>query len=197
MHPLAAASRSRLLETEPKYLCSKLHTMRSVDDIVLNMSLRKLSKHEHSIERYCIELLDSKQKTWIKAIFFDGIVRIELACCFFRCTCSLYPFIAIHYSIELCLRCLLAGKEISCPTAVLARSSPNGGDTSRIHSNEPNFLNNVLLVAKEFFHFKLSNVAKRANLYGIVISTCIVFLAMYTFVVVTMRLCGQRNTSPK
>ena len=37
--------------------------MRSVDDIVLNLSLRKLSKHEHSIERYYIELLDSKQKT--------------------------------------------------------------------------------------------------------------------------------------
>ena len=43
--------------------CSKLRTMRSVDDIVLNLSLRKLSKHEHSIERYCIELLDPKQKT--------------------------------------------------------------------------------------------------------------------------------------
>ncbi len=36
--------------------------MRSVDDIALNLSLRKLSKHEY-IERYCIELLDSKQKT--------------------------------------------------------------------------------------------------------------------------------------
>ena len=40
MHPLAAASRSRLLETEPKlFLCSKFRTMRSVDDIALNMSL--------------------------------------------------------------------------------------------------------------------------------------------------------------
>ena len=28
-------------------------------------------------------------------------------------------------------------------------------------------------------------------------STCIVFLAMYTFGIVTMRLCVQRNTSPK
>ena len=32
-----------------------------------------------------------------------------------------------------------------------------------------NFINNVLLVAKEYFHFKLSNVTKRANLYGIVL----------------------------
>ncbi len=37
------------------------------------------------------------------------------------------------------------------------------------YSNEPNFINNVLLVAKEYFHFKLSNVTKRANLYGIVL----------------------------
>ena len=92
MHPLTAASRSRLLETEPKLFVLCVH----VDDIVLNLSLRKLSKREHSIERYCIELLDSRQKTWIKAICLDGIVRIELACCFFRCTRSLYPFIATH-----------------------------------------------------------------------------------------------------
>ncbi len=32
-------------------------------------------------------------------------------------------------------------------------------------SNEPNFINNALLVAKEYFHFKLSNVTKRANVY--------------------------------
>ena len=101
MHPLAAASRSRLLETEPKLFVLCVH----VDDIVLNLSLRKLSKHEHSIERYCIELLDSKQKTWIKAICLDGIVRIELACCFFRCTRSLYPSIAIHNSIAVCVVC--------------------------------------------------------------------------------------------
>ena len=31
------------------------------------------------------------------------------------------------------------------------------------YSNEPNFINNVLLVAKEYFQFKLSNVTKRAN----------------------------------
>ena len=37
------------------------------------------------------------------------------------------------------------------------------------YSNEPNFINNVLLVAKEYVHFKLSNVTKRANLYGIVL----------------------------
>ena len=37
------------------------------------------------------------------------------------------------------------------------------------YSNEPNFINNVLLVAKEYFHFKLSNVTKRANFYGIVL----------------------------
>ena len=30
------------------------------------------------------------------------------------------------------------------------------------YSNEPNFINNALLVAKEYFHFKLSNVTKRA-----------------------------------
>ena len=33
------------------------------------------------------------------------------------------------------------------------------------YSNEPNFINNALLVAKEYFHFKLSNVIKRANFY--------------------------------
>ena len=37
------------------------------------------------------------------------------------------------------------------------------------YSNEHNFINSVLLVAKEYFHFKLSNVTKRANLYGIVL----------------------------
>ena len=42
MHPLAAASRSRLLETKPK-----LFTMCSVDDIALNLSLRK-SKRQYS-----------------------------------------------------------------------------------------------------------------------------------------------------
>ena len=41
-------------------------------------------------------------------------------------------------------------------------SSQNGGDTST-YSNEPNFINNALLVAKEYFHFKLSNVIKRAT----------------------------------
>ena len=30
------------------------------------------------------------------------------------------------------------------------------------YSNEPNFLNNVLLVAKDYFHFKLSNVTINA-----------------------------------
>ena len=48
MHPLAAASRSRLLETEPKlFVFETSYYMRSVDDIALNMSLRKLSKHEY------------------------------------------------------------------------------------------------------------------------------------------------------
>ena len=37
------------------------------------------------------------------------------------------------------------------------------------YSNEPNLINNVLLVAKEYFHFKLSNVTKRANFYEIVL----------------------------
>ena len=31
------------------------------------------------------------------------------------------------------------------------------------YSNEPNFINNALLVAKEYFHFKLSNVTKCAT----------------------------------
>ena len=31
------------------------------------------------------------------------------------------------------------------------------------YSNEPTFINNTLLVAKEYFHFKLSNVTKRAT----------------------------------
>ena len=38
-----------------------------------------------------------------------------------------------------------------------------------MYSNEPNFIDNVLLVANEYFHFKLSNVTKLANLYGIVL----------------------------
>ena len=47
-------------------------------------------------------------------------------------------------------------------------------------------------------HFKVSNVNKIAIFYGIVlIPQCMLFLAMYTFVIVTMRLYGQRNTSPK
>ena len=69
-----------------------------------------------------------------------------------------------------------------------------------MYSNEHNFINNVLLVAKEYFNLKLSNVTKRANFYGLVLFPRvgpIVFLAMYTFVIVTTRLCGQRNTSPK
>ncbi len=33
------------------------------------------------------------------------------------------------------------------------------------YSNEPNFKNNALLVAKEYIHFKLSNVTKRAIFY--------------------------------
>ena len=31
------------------------------------------------------------------------------------------------------------------------------------YSNEPNFINNALLVAKEYFNFKLSNFTKRAT----------------------------------
>ena len=31
------------------------------------------------------------------------------------------------------------------------------------YGNEPNFINNALLVAKEYFYFKLSNVTKRAT----------------------------------
>ena len=34
------------------------------------------------------------------------------------------------------------------------------------YSNEPNFINNMLLVAKEYLQ-KISNVTKRANFYGI------------------------------
>ena len=48
MHPLTAASCAILLETEPKLFVLKLRTMHSVDDIALNLSLRKLSKHEYS-----------------------------------------------------------------------------------------------------------------------------------------------------
>ena len=33
------------------------------------------------------------------------------------------------------------------------------------YNNEPNSINNALLVAKEYFHFKLSIVTKRANFY--------------------------------
>ena len=31
------------------------------------------------------------------------------------------------------------------------------------YSNKPNLINNALLVAKEYFHFKLSNVTNRAT----------------------------------
>ena len=41
------------------------------------------------------------------------------------------------------------------------------------------------LVAKVYFHFNVSNVIKVADM-----STCMLFLAMYTFVIVTMRLRG-------
>ena len=48
MHPLAAASRSRLLEMEPKlFVFETSYYEFSVDDIALNMSLRK-SKREYS-----------------------------------------------------------------------------------------------------------------------------------------------------
>ena len=47
-------------------------------------------------------------------------------------------------------------------------------------------------------HFKVSNVNKIAIfLRNRINSTCMLFLVVYTFVIVTMRLCGQRNTSPK
>ena len=63
------------------------------------------------------------------------------------------------------------------------------GDSSRVTMST--------LVAKVYFHFKVSNVSKVANLYGIVLFPCMWFIAMYTFAIVTMRLCGQRNSSPK
>ena len=48
MHPLAAASRSRLLETEAQlFVLETSYYMRSVDDIAVNLSLRK-SKREWS-----------------------------------------------------------------------------------------------------------------------------------------------------
>ena len=62
---------------------------------------------------------------------------------------------------------------------------------------ESNLINNEQLVAKEYFHFKLSNVTKRANLYGIVLFPLYVVYCDVTFVIVPMRLCGQRNTFPK
>ena len=46
MHSLAAASRSGLLETKPKLFVFETSYLRSVDDIALNLSLRKLSKRE-------------------------------------------------------------------------------------------------------------------------------------------------------
>ena len=50
MHPLAAASRSRLLETVPNVLYIELLTIRSVDDIALNMWLRKSKRKWASVK---------------------------------------------------------------------------------------------------------------------------------------------------
>ena len=97
MHPLAAASRSRLLETEPKLFVFET----SYYAFCGQYCFESVALNVNNIERYCIELLDSKQKTWIKAI--GGIVRIELACCLLRYTCS--SSIAIHYSIAVCVVC--------------------------------------------------------------------------------------------
>ena len=43
--------------------------------------------------------------------------------------------------------------------------------------NEPNFIDNALLVAKEYFHFKLSNVTKRATVACAQCASCTVVLA--------------------
>ena len=53
-----------------------------------------------------------------------------------------YPSIANHYSIAVCcLRCLLAGKEMCCSTAVLARSSPTSRPRRTSKCNHVTFLN--------------------------------------------------------
>ena len=58
-------------------------------------------------------------------------------------------------------KCLLPGKEMN----VLFETAVFFAERWRhlTYSNEPNLINNALLVAKEYFHFKLSNVTKRAT----------------------------------
>ncbi len=56
------------------------------------------------------------------------------------------------------------------------------------YSNEPNFLNNALLVAKEYFHFKLSNVTKRATVACAQCASCTAALACSQ--------CASRTEAP-
>ena len=65
MHPLAAASRSRLLETEQKlFVFETSYKMHSVNDIALNLSLRKSKFHVNTVTTLSdIALNYSIQKT--------------------------------------------------------------------------------------------------------------------------------------
>ena len=67
--------------------------------------------YNNNIERYCIEWLESRKKTWIKVILLYGVERIELACCF--CTRSVYIIYPFTVLFDSCLRCLLAQWKIN------------------------------------------------------------------------------------
>ena len=63
-------------------------------------------------------------------------------------------------------------------------------------SNEPGFVSTP--VAKVYSHFKVSNVNKvDIFVQNRINSTCMLFLSMYTFIILTMRLCAQANSCPK
>ncbi len=62
------------------------------------------------------------------------------------------------------------------------------------YSNEPNFINNALLVAKEYFHFKLSNVTKRAT---VACAHCSASLRAWRFTaVLACSQCASRTEAP-
>ena len=153
MHPLAAASRSRLLATEPKLFVFE-------------------TSYYAFCGRYCFESVASNINTALSDIALNYSIRNrkpEWRRYFLRnrtnWTCMLfllmYTFMISIYSDSLfhsCLRCLIAGKDISCSTTALHRTVVT-----------PHIYRHLTSVVKVYFHFKLSNVSKRANLYGIVL----------------------------
>ena len=56
------------------------------------------------------------------------------------------------------------------------------------YSNEPNFINNALLINSEYFHFKLSNVTKHATVACTQCASCTAVLACSQ--------CASRTEAP-